>query len=71
MPYFWLLDCIMEKEITVQFVRSVEMLADALTKPLPLPAFRGHVNTLMRDVPQATHDLEEEAGKSTREVEEC
>ena len=61
----------MEKEIKVQFVRSVEMLADVLTKPLPLPAFRGHVSNLMQDVPQASHDLEEETGKSTREVESC
>ena len=43
MPYFWLLDCIQEKELKIKFVRSMEMLADMLTKPLPLPAFRRHV----------------------------
>ena len=51
MPYFWLLDCIQEKELKIKFVRSMEMLADMLTKPLPLPAFRRHVETLMRDAP--------------------
>ena len=47
-PYYWLLDCMDRRIMDVNYVRSGDMVADTLTKPLPRPAFEKHTSYLMR-----------------------
>jgi hypothetical protein len=43
--YHYIQDIVKKCEIKVKFISSIEMVADPMTKGLPLDEFRGHVAT--------------------------
>ena len=53
-PYYWMIDQVHSKYVDIKFVRTADMVADIMTKPLPSPAFNRHANVMLR-----TRDEEE------------
>ena len=44
--YHYIQDIVQKGEIKVKFISSIEMVADPITKGLPLDKFKGHVATM-------------------------
>ena len=43
-----MIDQVQEKYVDIKFVRTADMVADIMTKPLPSPAFNRHANVMLR-----------------------